>query len=74
MIGMLTGAAPDCGPPPLAPGWSVMVKLSGRGDWQGGATAVRQNVIFGVMSEVQKDSEDISVIYVTCYIRILCRI
>jgi hypothetical protein len=29
------------------------------GDWQGGATAGCQNVIFGVMSEVQKDSEDI---------------
>ncbi len=72
-IGIVTGAALDCGPQPsltsLPLGWSVIaVKPSGRGGRHGGAVAglltkihqkVCQNIIFKVMSEVQKDSEDI---------------
>jgi hypothetical protein len=73
-FGNPTGAAPDFGPQPgrtsPALGWSVLaVKPRGGGGRQGG-TAARllmknhqkgcQNIIFEVMSEVQKYSDGIS--------------
>jgi hypothetical protein len=72
LIGMLTGAAPHCGPRPgkTSPtlGWSAItvkpVKSRG-GGWQSHAAAenLTKNVkmsLFDIISEVQKDLEDVS--------------
>ncbi len=75
LIGMLTGAAPHCGPRPGATSpairWSVFaVKLSGRGGvgnmssrpdfwWKNVKMDVKTS-FFDVVSEVQKDSQDVS--------------
>jgi hypothetical protein len=72
LIGIMTGATPDCGPHPSetspALGWSVIaVKQSGReGDWENVVTVgllmkickmeVKMS-FFDVMSEVQNDQE-----------------
>ncbi len=67
LIGMLTGAAQHCGPRPgqTSPTlvWSVIAVNQGEGGWQYVAAAKlltkkHKNVIFDIMSEVHKDSED----------------
>ncbi len=71
LAGMMTGALPDCGPWPgpgrtyPTLGWSVLaVKPNGRGCLQGSAAIgllTKKSIWMSkVMSEVQKDSEDVS--------------
>ncbi len=75
LIGMLTGAAPHCGPRPGATSpairWSVStVKLSGRGGvgnmssrpdfWQKNVKMDVKMSFFDVVSEVQKDLQEVS--------------